>query len=391
MTLSTEPQIITTNEDLQTLCQHLATQSRLAVDLEGDSLHHFKEKLCLLQVSDANQDYIVDVLSITDFSPMKALFEDASILKVMHGADYDVVSLKRDYNCSINSLFDTGIGAQFLNYEKFGLADLIQKHFGVRLEKRYQKHDWSRRPLYWEHIDYARMDTHYLLAIHEIMELQLKKLGLLEACLEESTCLTQRDWNGRLFDGLDYTRVKKAYALSEASLKVLRLLFETRDAWAEQRDVPVFHYAPDAVLTALAKDLPTTKAEVLNAVHDKHRGVVSKKWKELVDLVQKGLEDERPVSKVTKGSTKRSRSKWLNEVVNHLRTWRTEQQELGTHDFLLPTNNEIRDLAYDLPKNMEELAASGILRQWQMDLWGADVLLVIEALLAGKDAKRKKK
>ena len=114
MTFPKEPQIITTNEDLQTLCTHLATQKRLAVDLEGDSLHHFREKLCLLQVSDSTEDYIVDVLSITDFGPMKALMENSSILKVMHGADYDVVSLKRDYDCSINSLFDTALAAQFL-------------------------------------------------------------------------------------------------------------------------------------------------------------------------------------------------------------------------------------------------------------------------------------
>ena len=95
----------------------------------------------------------------------------------MHGADYDVVSLKRDYDCEIHSLFDTAFAAQFLNYEKWGFTNLIQKHFGFSLEKRYQKHDWSRRPLYWEHIDYARMDTHYLLALHEIMQIQLERKG----------------------------------------------------------------------------------------------------------------------------------------------------------------------------------------------------------------------
>lgn len=172
---------------------------------------------------------------------------------------------------------------------------------------------------------------------------------------------------------------------------MLRLLFETRDIWSEQRDVPVFHYAPDAVLTSIAKEVPNTKVELLSAVHDKHRSVVSKKWKELLELVQQGLEDPRPIPTIPKESTKRSRSKWLNEVVNHLRTWRTEQHELGTHDFLLPTNNEIRDLACDLPKNMEELVASGILRQWQINLWGQEVLVVIDNLLAVKDVKKKKK
>ena len=114
MTLLNDPQIITSDEDLRKLCIHLSTQTRVAVDLEGDSLHHFKEKLCLLQVSDDTADYIVDVLAISDFSPMKDILENEQILKVMHGADYDVVSLKRDYDCEIHSLFDTALAAQVL-------------------------------------------------------------------------------------------------------------------------------------------------------------------------------------------------------------------------------------------------------------------------------------
>ena len=103
MSLLTDPQIITNNDDLLKLCTHLRTQTRIAVDLGGDSLHHFKEKLCLLQVSDEANDYIVDVLTISDFSPMRDVLQDGDILKVMHGADYDVVSL-RDYDCEINHL-----------------------------------------------------------------------------------------------------------------------------------------------------------------------------------------------------------------------------------------------------------------------------------------------
>ena len=381
MTFLEDPQIITTDEELRTLCEHLSTQSRLAVDLEGDSLHHFKEKLCLLQVSDESADYIVDVLTITDFGPMKALLEDSSILKVMHGADYDVVSLKRDYDCSINSLFDTAIAAQFLNYEKWGLANLIQRHFGFVLEKRYQKHDWSRRPLYWEHIDYARMDTHYLLALYEILELQLKRKNLLDACLEESTCLTQREWNGRQFDGEDFLRVKKTHTLSKQSLKVLRTLYEARDEWAKKRDVPVFHYATDAVLFGVAQNLPEDRSSLIEAVHSKYAGLVSKKSAELLKLVTEGKSDERPLPATPTGVEKRKKNRWLNETVNKLREWRTTEHEGGVHLFLLPTNNQIKDLAFDLPMTSEQLVQSNVLRQWQMRLWGDAILSIIQVVV----------
>ncbi len=377
MTIPKEPQIITKNEDLKTLCDVLATQDRLAIDLEGDSLHHFREKLCLLQVTDENEDYIVDVLSITDFTPMKEILENPDILKVMHGADYDVVSLKRDYNCSINSLFDTALAAQFLNYDKFGLANLIERHFGFQLEKRYQKHDWSRRPLRWEHIDYARMDTHYLLALHEIMTLQLKRVGLFDACMEESTCLTRREWNGRQFDDLDFLRVKKATALSKDSKKALRALYEARDVWAENRDVPVFHFATDGVLFSIAKQLPTDKESLIESVNPKYKGLVLKKQNQLLGLVKSGLEDERPLPTLKTQSNKRPKNRWLNTVVNKLREWRTLQKESGVHDFLLPTNNQIKDLAFALPREMDELIELEVLRHWQIERWGSDVLTVI--------------
>lgn len=381
MTFLEDPQIITTDEELRTLCEHLSKQSRLAVDLEGDSLHHFKEKLCLLQVSDESADYIVDVLTITDFGPMKALLEDSSILKVMHGADYDVVSLKRDYGCSINSLFDTAIAAQFLNYEKWGLANLIQRHFGFVLEKRYQKHDWSRRPLYWEHIDYARMDTHYLLALYEILKLQLERKDLLDACLEESTCLTQREWNGRQFDGEDFLRVKKAHTLSKESLKVLRTLYETRDGWAKRRDVPVFHYATDAVLFGVAQNLPEDRSSLIDAVHSKYAGLVSKKSAELLKLVEEGKSDERPLPATPAGVGKRKKNRWLNETVNKLREWRTTEHESGVHLFLLPTNNQIKDLAFDLPMTSEKLVQANVLREWQIRLWGEAILSIIQTVV----------
>ena len=111
-------------------------------------------------------DYIIDPLTIDDLQPFLDILHDASIRKIMHGSDFDIVSFKRDYDTQIHNLFDTLVAARFLRYDGLGLAALIQRHFGFTLDKKYQKHDWGRRPLLQEHLDYARGDTHWLLALY---------------------------------------------------------------------------------------------------------------------------------------------------------------------------------------------------------------------------------
>ena len=122
-----------------------------------------------MQISDLEADYIVDPLKVEDLSPLKTLLEDPDIVIILHGGDYDVVSLKRDFDIHINNIFDTMIAGQFLGLPKIGLADLIGRYFGHALDKKYQRHDWARRPLEPEHLDYARGDTHWLLALREVM------------------------------------------------------------------------------------------------------------------------------------------------------------------------------------------------------------------------------
>lgn len=380
MFFAKDPHIIADDTALMSLCNHLSQQSQLAVDLEGDSLHHFKEKLCLMQISDAEEDYIVDLIAISDFTPMKQILENPSILKVMHGADYDVVSLKRDYDAVICNLFDTGIAAQFLNYSKIGLANLIEKHFGLVLEKQYQKHDWSRRPLLEEHISYARSDTHFLLSLYEILTRSLTKVDLLAAALEESAYLTEREWNGRQYDGLDFMRVKKAHHLSSDGLRVLRALFNKRDDLAEQRDSPVFHYAPDGAIWAIANACPETGLELEACVPSKYKGLVKRHKSVWLACVQEGLASDEALPTMPKGPKRPSKNKWLNEIVNQLKDWRIQQQQDGTHDYLLPTNNQIKDIALLLPKTPEELSEQGICRLWQVQQWGQAVIDLVHTI-----------
>ena len=132
----------------------------------------------------------------------------------MHGSDFDVMSLQRDFNIKINNLFDTQIAAYLLGEEGLSLASLLEVYFAVELEKTLQKHDWSHRPLEKHHLKYARSDTHWLLGLQEILVSKLHSESLYEASIEESYLLSQKEFVDRKNEPTSYLRVKGSKKLS---------------------------------------------------------------------------------------------------------------------------------------------------------------------------------
>ena len=146
----------------------------LAVDLEADSMYHFKEKICLVQLSDGNRIFLVDPLKVSDLSCLKPVFSDKNIEKVMHGADYDIRSLHRDFEIEVRNLFDTQIACRFLGMTETGLEAVSAEILNVRLNKNFQKKDWSQRPLPPEMLAYAAGDVSHLHVLKEILENRLR-------------------------------------------------------------------------------------------------------------------------------------------------------------------------------------------------------------------------
>ena len=175
-----QPDIITTSAALEELCRRLQGEAIVAVDLEADSMHHYREKVCLIQISSARETVLVDPLACSGLAPLGGILADPAVLKVMHGADYDIRSFHRDFGFEVANLFDTMIAAQFLGETEIGLAALLRKRFGVELDKQYQKADWSRRPLEPGMIEYAAKDTAHLIDLYsQIEELEKRLIALL--------------------------------------------------------------------------------------------------------------------------------------------------------------------------------------------------------------------
>src|SRR5438128_1127786 len=162
-----------------------AAQPVVAVGTEADSLHSYFDKVCLIQMSILGEDLIVDPLKKLDLAPFGALLADRGVLKVLHGADYDLRILDRDFGYTISNVVDTSICAQLLGYEGIGLAALLERHFGVQLDKSHQRADWAMRPLPRNMLEYAATDTRHLIPLAEKLRAELEALGRWEWAAEE--------------------------------------------------------------------------------------------------------------------------------------------------------------------------------------------------------------
>lgn len=377
-------------EDKKTLdevVQRLSRAPVIGVDTESDSFYSYQEKVCLVQISDLDADYIIDPLRIDDLSPLAPILADRSIPKVLHGADYDVVCLKRDFDFEIRNIFDTLVAAQLLGMQRIGLADLIQRYFGIELDKQYQRHDWSARPLLPEHLEYARGDTHFLPALREIMSRSLRELGRMRHLREECRILEKREWKGRPFDPDGYLNIKKANTLDDAGKRVLKRLYIYRDAAARQMDRPTFKVMPDQVLVRVAHDKPRSLAE-LDRVFPGMNAMKRRHGKHLVESVNQGLEDDFEIPKPKKRTRKRTgprprlTGRIQERVLEELKNWRNRRVEEteGLTPYLVASNTTLKSIAARRPLDKEELREIPDVRSWQVDEFGDEILDLLDEL-----------
>ena len=251
-----------------TLENELADVGRgpLALDTEADSMHHYREKVCLIQLSFGGRDLLVDPLAGVDLAPLRPVLVDPGTRKILHGADYDIRILHRDYDLEIVGLFDTMIAARLVGERAFGLSALLEKFLDVKLDKKYQRADWSRRPLTPEMESYALCDTRYLEPLARILEERLEQLGRGEWAAEEFRRLENVRWAAeRGPEGL-LQRLKGVQALDRRQLAVANELVLLRDETARRRDQPLFRVMRDEVLLELVKLGPSIEPRAAEVV-----------------------------------------------------------------------------------------------------------------------------
>jgi len=246
-------EIITNTAQLDGAVRKMLDSKVIAVDTESNSRHHYPEQLCLIQIATGNNVYIIDTIILKDIGPLKKVLADDAIMKIIHGADYDVRSIDRHCGFRIHNLYDTYIAARFAGITEVGLAALIRDLLSVNIvkSKRLQTADWGRRPLSNEAIEYAGSDVLYLRALQEILSKRLDVLGRTTWVAEEFARLEEVRYTAPDMENA-FRSIKGAESLDGRGLAVLRSLFLFREQEALSRHRPTFFVMPDEILVALS-------------------------------------------------------------------------------------------------------------------------------------------
>lgn len=241
-------------DDVETLRQVTAVlrpDDPFAIDTEADSLHHYKESVCLVQLAQAGFHFLIDPLADLPLAPLwKKLGNSVWIL---HGADFDLRMMRRIHAQEPGAVFDTMLAAQLLGFHAFGYAALVEHFYKIKLSKSSQKADWSQRPLTRVMLDYAVQDTCYLEGIlHEMTQL-LHFSGRLEWHMQSCARVVRTSLVSREEDPDNAWRLTGANALSPKALAILKAIWHWREAEAEKADLPVFKVMNNDTLLDLAK------------------------------------------------------------------------------------------------------------------------------------------
>jgi ribonuclease D len=231
--------VISSARQLTDLLDAIKAPDRVAIDTEADSLHCYREKLCLLQISVPGHDFIVDPLADVDLAPLRDALANKEI--VLHGADYDLRLLRRNMSFVPKRIFDTVIAARMIGIREFSLAALVKCYFNIELAKGSQKANWAERPLSKKMAEYAINDTRYLLALAELLEKELESRDRMEWFRQSCQRALEFAAIDRERDVDEAWRISGAGTLPGRESAVLRELWNWREREAEAVDRPPFH------------------------------------------------------------------------------------------------------------------------------------------------------
>ena len=348
--------MIATGQQLTELVAKLGPHDRIAIDTEADSLHCYREKLCLLQISVPGHDAIVDPLADVDLSPLRDALANKEV--VLHGADYDLRLLRRNMSFVPQRIFDTVLAARLIGIREFSLAALVERNFGIELAKGSQKANWAQRPLPARMAEYAVNDTRYLLPMAEQLEKELNSRNRMEwfrqSCrraLEQAAIDRERDLD-------EAWRISGAGALRGRASAVLRELWNWREKEAEAADRPPFHILQNRELVRSAERFAAGESPDFKHFSDRRR----RAFREAAERGMQLPEKDWPVR------PRRSGTRPTAEVIKRMEQLRRNRdqaaKDLQIDSSFIAPRATLEAIAADKTR------ADALLVQWQQQLLG---------------------
>ena len=360
---SASKDVIASEQKLADLIRQIQAADRIAIDTEADSLHSYREKLCLVQISVPSAasvcDFIVDPLNNLDLEPLRHALEPREI--ILHAADYDLRMLRRGLNFTAGRIFDTVVAARLLGIREFSLGALVKRFFDVELHKHSQKANWALRPLPARMLEYAMDDVHYLLPLATKLEDELERLHRrdwfrqsCERAIELAAAERERDQD-------ELWRIGGAGALDSYTGAVLRALWQWRDGEAEMVDRPPFHILQNHDLLKAAESFASGQ------VPD-YKHFSSRRRQTFLDAAKVALQSPQsdwPVMRRRAGSRPTAEMRQRAEELRERRDKAAEQ--LGLERSFIASRGALEAIAADPAR------AIALLVPWQRELIGLGV------------------
>jgi ribonuclease D len=367
-------------DDLARAVDELSAAGEIALDTEGDSLHHYPERLALVQIGLPHGGvWLIDPLALTDLGPLAPVFADAARTLVVHAGDNDLVHLKRRYGLAFASVFDTAIAARFLGGKALGLDVLLTTYLGVTLPPSRQKDDWSMRPLDPSQLAYAAADVQHLFALKARLTDELARIGRLAWVEEECAALAAQPAPARPVDPDAYLGVKGARDLSPRGLAVLRELWTLREQLARAADRPPFKIFGEDTLLRVAQALPRD-ATALASIPGATPRVLGRWGAAIIGAVERGLALDDVTLPAVPRHPRPVIPGAMSRRIDKLRRWRTAATErIGLEPGIVLPNRLITAIAAAAPRTLDELGRVEGMRRWRVDTLGAEILAALAA------------
>jgi len=367
---------------LASVASAIANEPRIALDTESNGFHAYVERVCLVQIATPQASFAIDTLALS-LDPLAALLKDPAREVTLHAAEYDVMSLRRDFNIRLGTIFDTHAAAKVLGIERVGLGNLLADQLGVSLEEDEQRSDWGRRPLSPEQITYAFADVRHLLELRDKLAAQLVERGHLAEAQAEFARLIERESKPREFDPEGWQRMKAARTLDGRGRGVLRELYLVRDRRARDLNRPPFKVLSDLFLAEVARRQPKTE-EDLSRIPGASPQQIRKIAAQVLAAVEAGQSGAPPVRPKPAGPRRpfgrgsSGQSPEVEDRYEKLRAWRKARAEARKVEVqVIAPNAVLLAVAQSRPRDLHELARIAGMDEFRVRQYGAEMLAAI--------------
>jgi len=357
----------------------LGDSPEVALDTEGDSLHHYPERLALVQVADVAGDaWLVDPLALTDLGAFAHVTADPRVTVVLHAGSNDLVHLKRRHGFTFARIFDTSIAARFLGMPNLGLDAVLAAHLGVELPPSRQRDDWSVRPLSEAQERYALADVLHLIPLAHRLREELSVRERLAWVEEECATLAAQPATARVDAPDAYARLRGARELPRDGLGALRELYELRERLALAADRPPFKILGEATLVQLAARRPPDRAALATVPGCTPR-VIERWGEQILAAIARAPATVPTISPLVPRGRRPSAA--VRHRIEALRRWRSGAAERsGLDPGLVLPNRLIGAIAEAGPHDRVALAAVEGVRRWRVEAFGVEVLDAIATI-----------